>query len=371
MASRSPEEQQGRSLLDLVKRFGGELRGPPETLVRRVASLQSAGEGDIAFLSNSRYKSGLSSTKATAIILPFDLRGLSERPQILCDDPYVYFARVANLFSPAPPIQPGVHPSAVIEDDAQVSESAEIGALAYIGAGVTIGANTYVGQGCSIGSRTTIGAGSRLFPRVTIYSDCILGRNNIVHSGAVIGADGFGIANAGGTWLKIPQTGRVVIGDDVEVGANTTIDRGALDDTVIEDGVKLDNQIQIGHNVRIGAHSALAGCVGIAGSTRVGQHCTIAGGAILVGHISLADHVHISAATLVTKSITRPGTYTGIFPFDQHEKWARTAVRLRHIDDIASRLHIVEDSLTSKPTPSPSHRPAIASRPHASKRTRK
>lgn len=274
--------------------------------------------------------------------MPFALRGATSLPHILSEDPYLLFARVANLFSPALAVNPGIHPTAVIESDATVAKSAEIGAFVYIGHGAHIGEDVWVGAGSTISDGARVGNGSRLSPRVVIYPGCTLGSRTIVHSGAVIGADGFGIANDGGKWLKIPQTGRVVVGDDVEIGANTTIDRGALDDTVIEDGVKLDNQIQIGHNVRIGAHSALAGCVGIAGSATVGRHCTIGGGAILVGHIHLADNVHISAATLVTKSIPVAGTYTGAFPFMEHERWAKTAVRIRNIEDLAMQVKTLE-----------------------------
>jgi len=373
MASRSPGNQEGRSLSDLVKQFGGELNGAPEIVVRRVASIQSAGAGDIAFLSNGRYKAALATTKASAVILPFSMRHACELPSILCEDPYLYFARVANLFSPPTAINPGTHPSAVIEAGSSVAPSAQIGPHVYIGHGAVIGEHAFVGPGCSIGAGVRVGTCTRIHARVTIYAGCEIGRNGIVHSGAVIGADGFGIARDGAAWLKIPQTGRVVIGDDVEIGANTTIDRGALDDTVIEDGVKLDNQIQIGHNVRIGAHSALAGCVGVAGSARIGRHCTIAGGAILVGHITLADNVHISAATLVTKSIAKPGTYTGVFPFDQHEKWARTAVRIRQIEDLADRLHSVEGAVSNAGNLpiATSRRQSAATRRHATKRTRK
>lgn len=373
MASRSPGTENGWSLRDLIIQFGGELDGDPETVVHRVASLHSAGDGDVAFLSNSKYKAALAETKASAVILPFTLRHACSLPSILCDDPYLYFARVANLFSPPPAISPGIHSTAIIEAGSSIAPTAEVGAHVHVGRNAYIGDHVYVGPGCSIGAGVKVGPHTRLHARVTIYDECEIGRNGVVHSGAVIGADGFGMARDGNAWLKIPQTGRVLIGDDVEIGANTTIDRGALDDTVIEDGVKLDNQIQIGHNVRIGAHSALAGCVGIAGSSRVGKHCTIAGGAILVGHITLADGVHVSAATLVTKSISKPGTYTGVFPFDQHDRWARTAVRIRQIDELANRLQTLEGAVSQTRQPPGStgrHQPSTAGR-HTTKRTRK
>jgi UDP-3-O-[3-hydroxymyristoyl] glucosamine N-acyltransferase len=263
-------------------------------------------------------------------------------PRILCDDPYLYFARVSALLNPSLEVESGVHPSAVIEPSAQVAASARIGPGCHIGRRAEVGEGVWIEAGCTIGDEGRIGEGSRLHPSVVVYARCVIGRRAIVHSGAVIGADGFGMALEAGRWLKIPQIGRAVIGDDVEIGANTTIDRGALDDTVIEDGVKLDNQVQIGHNVRVGAHTAMAGCVGIAGSARIGRHCTLGGGAIVLGHLELADGVHISAGTLVTKSISRPGTYTGIYPLQENRHWSRSAVLLRNIDQLEARIRILE-----------------------------
>jgi len=334
----------------LVSLLGGELRGN-DVLVSRVATLQSARPGDIAFVSQLRYRNLIASTQATALILPQSLRDATSLPRIIAEDPYLYFAEVSRLFSPPVPAASGIHPSAVVEKGAIVAVSAEIGALSYVGQGATVGERAVVGPGCFIGENAEIGSGGRLHANVTIYHHCIVGKDVIIHSGAVVGADGFGMAHKDGRWLKIPQTGRVIIGSDVEIGANTTIDRGALDDTIIEDGVKLDNQIQIGHNVRIGAHSALAGCVGIAGSARIGRHCTVGGGAVILGHLEIADHVNVSAATLITKSISTPGTYTGVYPFSEHKQWSRSASTLRHLDELASKI---------KDLASPSTKPKVA-----------
>ncbi len=329
-------------LAAIVERLGGELVGNPEVTIRQVATLESAGPGDIAFLARGRYRPQLRATRATAVILPHAERGATEVPRILCDDPYLYFARVSALLNPSQEVEPGVHPSAVIEPGAHIAASARIGPGCHIGRRAEVGEGACIDAGCGIGDEARIGEGSRLYPSVVVYARCVIGRRAVVHSGVVIGADGFGMVLDAGRWLKIPQIGRVIVGDDVEIGANTTIDRGALDDTLIEDGVKLDNQIQIGHNVRVGAHTAMAGCVGIAGSARIGRHCTLGGGAIVLGHLELADGVHISAGTLVTKSITRPGTYTGVYPLQENRDWSRTAVLLRNIDRLEERIRVLE-----------------------------
>jgi UDP-3-O-[3-hydroxymyristoyl] glucosamine N-acyltransferase len=230
----------------------------------------------------------------------------------------------------------------VIEPGASVSASAAVGAGAYVGKDARLGERVVLGPGCHVGDGVEIGDDSRLHALVSVYAGCSIGRRAIIHSGAVIGADGFGMARDGERWTKIPQVGRVVIGDDVEIGANTTIDRGALEDTVIEDGVKLDNQIQIGHNVRIGAHTAMAACVGVAGSARIGRHCTVGGAGMILGHLEIADHVNISAGTLVAKSIVKPGTYTGIFPISEKKEWARTAAHLRKLNALAEKVRELE-----------------------------
>lgn len=331
----------------IVAALGGKLLGAGDTKIRRVATLQSAGPGDVAFLSQARYRSLLCSTRASALILPPSEKDATSLPRIICEDPYLYFAQVAQLFSPPERVTPGVHASAVIESDATVDPTAQIGAGAYVGHLASIGAHTVIGPGCFIGNESIVGQDCRLNANVSIYHRCRLGSRAIIHAGVVIGADGFGMALKDGVWVKIPQTGCVVIGDDVEIGANSTIDRGTLDDTVIEDGVKLDNQIQVGHNVSIGAHSALAGCVGIAGSARIGRRCTLGGGAIVLGHLEIADDVHISAATLVTKSIPKGGNYAGAYPFGEQRKWMRSAVALRHLDELVKRVEDLESRLSS------------------------
>jgi UDP-3-O-[3-hydroxymyristoyl] glucosamine N-acyltransferase len=299
------------TLGQIVARLGGRVAGDSNTVVRQVASLESALESHISFFTGKRYLDKLAATHAGAIVLGAESEGETSRPRIVAENPYLYFARVSQLFNPLTLQPAGVHPSAV------VSKSAKLGARVSIGAG------------CVIGDDVAIGEDSCLYPRVVVYAGATLGKRVIVHSGAVIGADGFGFADDAGRWVKIPQVGSVRIGDDVEIGANTTIDRGAMDDTLIEEGVKLDNQIQIGHNTRIGAHTAVAGCVGIAGSADIGRHCTFGGAAMVLGHLKIVDHVNISAGTFISRSILKPGTYTGIYPQDEHENWARGAAWLR------------------------------------------
>ncbi|MGC2517965.1 MAG: UDP-3-O-(3-hydroxymyristoyl)glucosamine N-acyltransferase [Burkholderiales bacterium] len=327
---------------EIAAQLGGELVGDPDTLIRSIATLQSAGPGDLAFLSHARYRRQLRATRAAAVVLAHAERDATSLPRILCGDPYVYFARVAQLLHPQTRPAPGVHPAAVIDAGATVPASAAVGPGCHVGRGVRLGENVVIGPGCCLGEGVEIGDGSRLHASVTVYQRCAVGKRAVIHAGAVIGSDGFGMALDDGRWIKIPQTGRVIVGDDVEIGANTTIDRGALDDTIIEDGVKLDNQIQIGHNVRIGAHTAMAGCVGIAGSARIGRHCTVGGGAVILGHLEIADHVNISAATLVTKSIRNPGTYTGAYPIAPNREWARAAAHLRNLDELVERVGALE-----------------------------
>ena len=301
------------TLGQIASRLGGRVVGDPQTPIRQVGSLEHAAAGQIAFFQSKKLHAVLSQTRAAAVILAPENEKLTALPRIVADNPYAYFARVSQLFNPVVSQAPGVHPSAVVSPTA------------------TLGKGVSVGAGCVIGDDVAIGEGSCLYPRVVIYHGCTLGKRVIVHSGAVIGADGFGGAREGGRWIKLPQIGGVRIGDDVEIGANSTIDRGALDDTLIEEGVKIDNQVQVGHNVRIGAHSAVAGCVGIAGSATIGRQCTIGGAAMIHGHIEIADHVHVSAGTLISRSLTKAGTYTGFYPFDEHEAWRRNAAQLRRL----------------------------------------
>jgi UDP-3-O-[3-hydroxymyristoyl] glucosamine N-acyltransferase len=333
---------------EIVARLGGELIGDPDAEIRRIATLESARSGDLCFLSHARYRAQLRGTRASAVILAREERDATALPRILCDDPYVYYARAAQLFGPESRPVAGVHARAVVEAGAEIPASATVGPGCHIGRGARLGERTVIDANCTIGEDAEIGEDSRLGPSVTVYPRCLIGKRALIHAGVVIGADGFGMAPDAGRWIKIPQTGRAVIGDDVEIGANTTIDRGALDDTVIEDGVKLDNQIQIGHNVRIGAHTAMAGCAAVAGSTRIGAHCAIGGAARIIGHLTIADHVTISAAAVVTKSIARAGTYAGALPSAPSREWAKTVAHLRGLDRLAKRIRELEKRLPIK-----------------------
>jgi UDP-3-O-[3-hydroxymyristoyl] glucosamine N-acyltransferase len=311
------------TLGQITSRLGGRVAGDPDTLIRQVGSLAQAGAGQITFFNAKRLGPKLGETRAAAVILAPESEKLTRLPRIVAENPYAYFARVSQLFNPSTTQALGVHPTAVVSKT------------------VSLGERVSIGAGCVIGDDVVIGDDSCLYPRVVIYPKCFLGKRVVVHAGVVIGADGFGITREEGRgeghWIKIPQIGGVRIGDDVEIGANTTIDRGTLDDTVIEEGVKLDNQVQVGHNVRIGAHSAVAGCVGIAGSAAIGRHCTIGGAAMIHGHITIVDRVHVSAGTLISRSLSKPGTYTGFYPFDEHEAWKRNAAQLRRLGKAKSK----------------------------------
>ena len=332
-------------LADIAARFGGRVLGDADATVNQVATLQSAQAGQLAFLASGKYRAQLASTNAGAVIVGEADAGATQFPRIVCDNPYAYFAKVSAFLNPPPQTVPGVHPSAVIGKGAQIDPTAHIGPHVLIGAAARIGAHSVIMAGCHIGDGASIGDHAHLYPRVVVYHDCVLGNSLIAHSGVVIGADGFGIAMDEGRWLKIPQIGRVVIGDDVEIGANTTIDRGALDDTVIEDGVKLDNLIQVGHNVRIGAHTAIAACVAIAGSATIGRHCRIGGCTGILGHIHIADNVEISSFTMIGKSIREAGTYTGIYPFSSNQEWRRNAAQVRHLDELAAKVKTLQQEI--------------------------
>lgn len=333
------------SLREIAARLGGEVLGDGEVAVSRMASLASARSGDLSFLSDTKYRSLLATTAASALIVGEDARDATSLPRIVTANPYAYFARVSSLLNPPHDAEPGVHASAVIDITASVPASASVAAHCHIGRNVQVGENVVIGPGCAIGDDVIIGAGSRLHAGVIIYAGCELGSRCVLSSGVVIGADGFGYAEDNGKWVKIPQVGRVILESDVEIGANTTIDRGALDDTVIEEGVKLDNLIQIGHNCRIGAHTVIAGCVGIAGSARVGRHCRIGGAAMILGHLEIADGVTISPGSMITRSLGKADTYTALMPFQTHDKWLKTAAHLRHLDDMAARIAHLENEL--------------------------
>jgi UDP-3-O-[3-hydroxymyristoyl] glucosamine N-acyltransferase len=335
----------GITLAELAARVGAVLDGDGDVIVRRVGTLENAGSDAIAFLTSPRFRPLLAGTHAAAVIVTPADREATPLPKLVDPNPYAVYAKVAAILHAQPPSASGIDPTARVHADAVVDPTATIGPFATIGARAAIGARTVVGDGVSIGEDVDIGADGRLYPRVTIYPGCRIGPRCIVHAGAVIGADGFGMAEEGGRWLKIPQIGRVVIGADCEVGANTTIDRGAIDDTVIEDDVKLDNQIQIGHNCRIGAHTAIAGCVGIAGSVTIGRNCKIGGAAMMVGHISIPDDTVVSAATLVMHSIEQPGVYTGVFPAMPHREWQHVASELRRLRTLGTRVLALERAL--------------------------
>ena len=315
---------------DIVQALGGVLHGDPFTRIDSLSPLESASASQISFLSHPKYQSQLATSAAACVIVSPAMEAVAQQRGacIVTPDPYLYFARLSRLYKlSSRPLAPvGIHPSAVIDPDAHIDPSATIGPLCVVERGARIGAHTH------------------LKSRVSVGEDCTIGERCIVHAGVVIGADGFGFAPHDGAWEKIEQLGAVCIGNDVEIGANTCIDRGALDDTVIEDGVKLDNLVQIGHNVRIGAHSALAGCAGVAGSARIGAHCTVGGGAVVLGHLTLADGVHISAASVVTRSIHQPGQSTGLVPIDENAMWEKNAASVKQLYRLRERLKALEHS---------------------------
>lgn len=331
---------------EIAALLGGRALGDTDKTIERIGALATADDNTIAFLANPRYRSQLEVSAAGCVIVaPELLDAVSQRPAaILCDDPYLAFARLTQWWAARQrvPAVAGVHATAVVEPGAQLAPSASVGAMAYVAAGARVGEHAVVGAQAHVGADAVVGASSWLKPRSTLSEGCRLGARVIVHSGTVIGADGFGFAPEDGRWVKIEQLGGVRIGDDVEIGANSCIDRGALDDTVLEDGVKLDNLVQVGHNVVVGAHSALAGCVGIAGSARIGRHCSFGGGAIVLGHLEIVDHVHVSAATVVTRSIHQPGQYSGAFPFDDNKSWEKNAATLRQLHALRERLRALE-----------------------------
>ncbi len=342
----------------LVARFGGEVLGLADIAVRQVAPLDTAGPEDISFLASAKYRKQLGTTRAGAVILGPDDRDATDRPRIITPNPYLYLARVSTLLNPGPPLVPGIHPSAVIAPDATVAASASIGPNAVVEAGASVGERTRIGAGCIVGPGASVGADVLLHPNVVICHDCVVGDRCVLHPGVVIGGDGFGMAEDGGRWVKVPQIGRAVLGDDVEIGANTTIDRGALGDTVLEEGVKLDNQIQVAHNVVIGAHTAVAACTGFAGSSRIGKRCRIGGAAMIHGHIEICDGAIVAAGTMVRKSITTPGIYDGFFPALPHKDWMKNLAhfnRLHEIADIvrslASRVEQLEGAASPGRTP--------------------
>ncbi|HEX5960640.1 MAG TPA: UDP-3-O-(3-hydroxymyristoyl)glucosamine N-acyltransferase [Rhodanobacteraceae bacterium] len=339
------EPATGYRIDELAQRFGLEARGDDARVIHGVAPLARAGHGQLAFLANPRYAADLKRTLAGVVVLRPEHADASPVPVLIASDPYLAFARIAALFENAPAIHSGIHPGAVVEDGAHIDPSASVGPGCVVAAGAIIEAGAVLGPHCVAGAGCTVGAQSRLGAHVTLVTRVSLGKRVLVHPGAVLGADGFGIARDAEGWVKVPQLGGVRIGDDCEIGANTTIDRGALEDTVLEEDVRLDNQIQIAHNVHIGAHTALAGCAAVAGSARIGRDCLIGGSAGVLGHLEVADGVTITAMTLVTHSIREPGVYSSGAPLQENRTWRRNAARMRQLDAMARRIAALEKQL--------------------------
>lgn len=315
-------------------------------VVTGIAPLNRARPDQLGFLTNPRYRSYLSMTQAAAVIVSAEDAIHCPAPALVVDNPQVAYARAAALFQPVSAPRAGIHATAWVSSEAQVATDAWIGPYCVVEAGAAIGPGVFIGPHCVVGEQAQIGAYSRLVAQVTLCHRVRLGQRVLVHPGAVIGSDGFGLAlDQGGRWLKIPQLGSVIVGDDVEIGANTTIDRGALEDTVIEEGVKLDNQIQVAHNVRIGAHSALAGCVGIAGSARIGRHCMLGGGVGIAGHLEITDRVQVTGMSLVTQSIHEPGIYSSGLAVAPNRLWNKISARLRRLDELFKRLAVLEKKI--------------------------
>ncbi|NZA28047.1 UDP-3-O-(3-hydroxymyristoyl)glucosamine N-acyltransferase [Luteimonas sp. SJ-92] len=327
---------------ELAQRLGLELRGDPAVRLRGVGSLEGAGPDELAFLSSPQYRARLAATRAGAVLLREEDAAGHVGTVILARDPYAAYARAAALFHPRAVARPGIHPAAVVHPEAEIDPAAEIGPLACIGARSRVAAGAIVGAGCVIGEDCEVGRDCELVARVTLVTRVRLGARVRIHPGAVLGADGFGLAMDGGRWLNVPQLGGVRIGDDCEIGANTTIDRGAIDDTVLEEDVRLDNLIQIAHNVHVGAHTAMAGCVGVAGSARIGRYCMIAGAAGVAGHLEICDHVTVTAMSMVSQSIREPGEYSSGISVMRSRDWRRNAARLRQLDGFARRVIALE-----------------------------
>jgi len=334
---------------EIAALLGGELLGDATHEVERIAPLDTADARAIGFLAHARHVAHLQRTAAGCLIVAPALReaAAARGAAIVCADPYLAYARLTQWWAARVRTIPpsGVHPSAVVEPGARIAASASVGALAYIGAQACVAAGAVVGAQAHVGAHAELGEGTTLHARAVLARGCRIGARGIVHSGAVVGADGFGFApvpDEGGRWEKIEQLGAVAIGDDVEIGANSCVDRGALEDTVIGNGVKIDNLVQIGHNVRIGEHSAFAGCVGVAGSARIGRRCTFGGAAMILGHLEIADDVHVSAGTLISRSIRKAGVYSGVFPFDDNAAWEKNAATLRQLHALRERIRALE-----------------------------
>lgn len=332
----------GVTLGELAAKFGCELHGAADPVITRVGTLSGAGPDAITFLANPAYRAQLADTRAAAVILEERNRADCPVASLVHPQPYLIYARVAGALYPPPAPRPGVHATAVVASGARVAPTAEVGANVVIGEGATIGAGAVIGAGSVLGAGVSIGPGTRLGPRVVVLERVRIGARCNLHPGAVLGADGFGFAPDAGTWQKIPQVGSVVVGDDVEIGANTTIDRGAIEDTVIEDGAKLDNLVQIAHNVRVGAHTAIAAMAGVAGSTKIGKRCMIAGGVIVMNSLEICDDVMFTFGSVVTKSVDEPGKYSGQLPAEPSSRWQKNVARFRQLDSLADRVSAAE-----------------------------
>lgn len=327
-------------------------QGDPEPRIQGIGSLSSAGSTEISFLSNPRLQPQLDNTRAAAVIVTpqvyQSLQGASYSWRaVVCSQPYLMYALLAQWFDQhrLASLETGIHPTAIIHPSAQLGQGVSVGPHCVIEQGVQVGSGSRIGAGCVIGANSLLGSNCLLHARVTLYHGVRVGDRAIIHSGAVLGADGFGFAPDplnGGAWAKIAQIGGVRVGNDVEIGANTTVDRGAIEDTVLGNGVKLDNQIMIAHNVQVGDHTAMAACVGVAGSTVIGKRCTIGGAAMLSGHLTLADDVHVSGGTAVTSSVAAPGRYTGVYPFAEHVQWQRNAAVISQLSQLRKRLRALE-----------------------------
>jgi UDP-3-O-[3-hydroxymyristoyl] glucosamine N-acyltransferase len=333
------------TLSEIVDALGGVLRSAHDVPIYRVGSLDYAQSGAISFFNDTKYTSSLTTTQASAVILKTEYESLTTLPKIVTDNPYAYFAKVSTLLKPAQKAISGVHSSAHISSSANIAPNAGISSNVSIGENVQIGAHVMIHAGCVIEDDVVINEHTVLEPNVTIKYGTKIGKSCHLYAGCVIGNDGFGYAEEQGHWVKIPQVGNVIIGDNVDIGANTTVDRGAIDDTVIEEGVKLDNLIQIAHNCRIGAHTVIAGCVGVAGSAVIGRHCKIGGAAMILGHLKIADHVTISPGSMIMRSIRKAGTYTALMPFQEHEAWLKTAANIRHLGQLTDKIRTLEETV--------------------------
>jgi UDP-3-O-[3-hydroxymyristoyl] glucosamine N-acyltransferase len=337
------------TLSELAERLNAQLIGDAACSIVSIATLENAGRGQISFLSNSKYRKYLAETSASAVLIsPDDAAFLAPGVSaLLVKDPYVAFARVAQLLDTTPAAAKGLHPSAVIDATARLGENVAVGANAIICAGAVIGDGVQIGAGCYVGEQAVIADNSILWANVTVYHRVRIGLRCIVHSGAVLGADGFGFANERGNWVKIPQTGTVVIGDDTEIGANTTIDRGAIEDTIIGNNVIIDNLCQIAHNVKIGDHTAMAGASVIAGSTKIGRYCIIGGAVVINGHIDICDGANITGMSMVMKPITEKGVYSSGIPATSNLEWRKNTAKLRQIDQLYQRVKQLENQLAT------------------------